>query len=388
MLAPARPFQSVVMGLPEIASTLAGVVLLPIVFYDLFQTVVLPRPAVHKLQLARYLVRPLWRVWKWVALRSSAVDRSETRLAAFAPATLILLVLIWAFGLILGYGLILYGFRDQFRPELADFPEAFYVSASTLVPLAYGDFVPEQGFARFLIVLESANGVAFGAASITLLFELYGSFRNREEAVVALDALAGAPASAVQLLETAAAPTMDGILKDTFEEWRHWSAMVLESHLAYPLLVYFRSSHDNEAWINSFGAVMDAAALVITSMDKHESHGSAKLMSIVGNHLVEDISWLFRFEPDSSPIVERDEYVAAIARLKKAGYPAQDGEEHWQKFAAARGRYAVSLNRLAHLLSAPPAPWVGDRSYLPHRQRAGRRKPASTTAGGEKQPVS
>src|SRR5207245_9372622 len=115
-------------------------------------------------------------------------------------------------------------------------------------------------------------------AASTWLFELYGSFRAGEEAVVARDALAGAPASAVQRLGAAAAPTMDGILKDTFEECRKWSAMVLESHLAYPLLVYFRSSHDNEAWINSFGAVMDAAALVITSVEGDESHGAAKLM--------------------------------------------------------------------------------------------------------------
>ena len=70
------------MGLPEIASTAAGLVLLPMVFYDLFQTVVLPRPAVHKFQLARYIIRPMWTVWRWVALRSSRVDRSETRLAA------------------------------------------------------------------------------------------------------------------------------------------------------------------------------------------------------------------------------------------------------------------------------------------------------------------
>src|SRR5438552_15392612 len=97
-----------------------------------------------------------------------------------------------------------------------------------------------------MIILESGTGVALAALAITLLFELYGSFRAREEAVVALDALAGAPASAVQLLETAAAPTMDGILKDTFEEWRKWSAMVLESHLAYPLPGYFRSSHATE----------------------------------------------------------------------------------------------------------------------------------------------
>jgi len=360
----------------EIVATTGGGILLLVTFYDLFQTVVLPRPAVRKFQLARTVVRPMWRAWRWVALRSTRVDRSESRMAAFAPIALIVLFLIWAMALVLGYGLLLYGLRAEFRPELADFPEAFYVSASTLVPLAYGDFVPEQGWARALIVLESANGVAFGALAITLLFELYGSFRSREEAVVALDALAGAPASAVQLLETAAGPTMDGKLRETFDEWQKWAAMVLESHLAYPLLIYFRSSHDNEAWINSFGAVMDASALVLSSVEGDQSAGSAKLMFTIGNHLVEDVSWLlFRNPGDAEAIIEREEYAAAIVRLKAAGYHAQDGDAHWQKFAKMRGKYAMFLNRMAQLLSAPPAPWVGDRSYLPHRQSR-RRRPA------------
>src|SRR5919198_1660125 len=297
------------MGTLDILSIIAGVVVLAITFYDLFQTVVLPRPAVRNFQLARTLIRPMWKVWKWVSLRSSAVDRSEGRLAAFAPIALIVLVLTWAAALVLGYGLLIYGVRDQFQPEMEDFPEAFYVSAATLVPLAFGDIIPTQGISRLIIVLESANGVAFGAAAITLLFELYGSFRAREEAVVALDALAGAPASAIQLLETAAKPGMDGILRETFEEWRKWSAMVLESHLAYPLLIYFRSSHDNEAWINSFGAVMDAAALILSSVEGNEAAGSAKLMMTVGDHLVEDVNWLlFQRSVEAEPVIERSEY--------------------------------------------------------------------------------
>jgi ion channel len=368
------------MGGTEYLAAAAGVVLLAITFYDLFQTVVLPRPAVRKYQLARMIVRPMWRVWKWVSLRSSRIDRSESRMASFAPIALIMLVLIWAVGLVVGYALLEYGVRDQFQPEMEDFPEAIYVSAATLVPLAFGDIIPTQGLSRLIIVLESANGVAFGAAAITLLFELYGSFRAREEAVVALDALAGAPASAVQLLETAKKPGMDGILRETFEEWRKWSAMVLESHLAYPLLIYFRSSHDNEAWINSFGAVMDASALIMSSVEADPTAGSAKLMATVGDHLVEDITWLlFRAQLDAVPIIERSEYEAAIARLKAAGYNAHDGDAHWQKFVAMRSKYAMFLNRMAQLLSAPPAPWVGDRSYVPHRERP-RRRPVSTTA--------
>jgi hypothetical protein len=351
----------------------AGALLLAAVTFDLFQSVVLPRPAVRRVQLARIIVRPLWRPWRWAFSRGARVERAEARLAAFAPLALIWLFAIWGFALIVAYSLMLDAVRDQFHPPLTDYLTSFYVSGTTLVPLAYGDFVPEQGLARALIFVESATGVGVAALAITLLFELYGSFRSREESVVALDALAGAPPSAVQLLETAAERGMDDVLKETFDEWRKWSAMVLESHLAYPLLVYFRSSHDNEAWINSFGAMMDAAALIITSTDDR-SKGSAKLMFTVGNHLVEDLTWALRLHTQPDAIIERSEYTAAIDRLRAAGYNVMDGEEHWTKFSHFRSKYASTLNLMAQLLLAPPAQWVGDRSYLPHRQRPRRRR--------------
>ncbi len=350
-----------------------GVLLLVVTFYDLFQSVVLPRPAVRKVQLARTIVRPMWRLWKWTMNRGARIERSEARLAAFAPIALLTLFVVWGIALITGYSLLIDALSGQFRPPLNDWLESFYVSATTLVPLSYGDFVPEHGPARLVIILESGTGVVLAALAITLLFELYGSFRSREESVVALDALAGAPASAVQLLETAAGPGMDGALKETFDEWRRWSSMVLESHLAYPLLVYFRSSHDNEAWINSFAAVMDSAALILSSTDS-PAKGAAKLMFTIGNHLVEDISWVFRLKVEPEPIIERSEYTAAIGRLRAAGYRVTDGDAAWEQFSHYRAKYASALNLMAQYLLAPPAQWVGDRSYLPHRQRPRRRR--------------
>ncbi len=359
---------------------ITGAVLLIVTFYDLFQSVVLPRPAVRKVQLARTIVRPLWRFWKWSLNRGSRIDRSEARLAAFAPISLLTLFLVWGISVITGYSLLIDSLAGEFRPPLNDWLTSFYVSATTLVPLSYGDFVPEHGPARLLIILESGTGVALAALAITLLFELYGSFRSREESVVALDALAGAPPSAVQLLETAAQPGMDGALKETFDEWRRWSAMVLESHLAYPLLVYFRSSHDNEAWINSFGAVMDSASLILSSTDS-EAKGAAKMMFTVGNHLVEDLAWVFQLTLAPDPIIEKSEYKAAILRLKAAGYRVTDGDAAWEQFSHYRSKYASALNQMAQYLLAPPAQWVGDRSYLPHRQRARRgRQPARRPA--------
>jgi Ion channel len=352
--------------------SVVGLVLIVIVFYDLFQSIILPRPAVNKVQLARRLVRPTWLMWRWVSQRSSRIDRSEGRLAAFAPAVLLLLFVVWAAVLVLGYALIIDGIADQFHPSPQDLATSIYISATTLVPLSYGDFVPEGGLARAVIIAESATGVGIAALVITLLFSLYESFRAREELVVSLDAMAGAPPSGVQILETAAKHGMRPELKATFDEWRAWSAMVLESHLAYPLLVYFRSSHDNEAWINSFGAVMDAAVLIISTVDD-DSEGPARLMFRIGTHLVEDMSWVFGLKTATDGIVERDEYQVAVERLLKSGYHVRDTEAGWKQFAELRSQYASPLNQMAHWLVIPPAQWIGDRSYLPHRVKRGSR---------------
>ena len=337
----------------QVLWSVVGIIIIAVVFYDLFQTVVLPRPAVGKMQLARKVVRPMWRVWRWVSQRTSRIERSESRLAAFAPVALLTMFLIWAAALVVGYGLLLDGLAEQIRPVPQDLITTMYISASTLVPLAYGDFVPEGGAARLVIFAESATGVAIAALAITLLFSLYESFRAREEMVVSLDAMAGAPPSGVQILETAAEQGMRSELNATFDEWRRWSAMVLESHLAYPLLIYFRSSHDNEAWINSFGAVMDAAILTISTIDD-DSEGPAHLMFTVGNHLVEDMSWVFNIKSSDDPIVERAEYEVAVQRLIKAGYGIRDVEAGWKKFAELRARYATGLNQMALWLAIPP----------------------------------
>ena len=343
-------------------------------FYDLFQSVVLPRPAVRKLQLAYVIGRPMWMGWRWLSQRTTSLDSSERRLAAFGPLSLLVFFFIWGIGIVLGYGLVFYGLADQFRPVLSDFPTSFYVSATTLVPLSYGDFVPEVGLARAFIVAESVTGIGVAAVAITLLFSLYDAFRSREEAVIALDALAGAPPAGVYILEYAALRGLRPQLGETFEEWRKWTAMVLESHLAYPWLFFFRSSHDNEAWINSFAAVMDAAVLVVSTVEE-ESEGPARLMLTVGNHFAEDTAWVLRFKADLDAIIGRDEYDAAVERLRKAGYRIK--ENGWAEFSKLRSKYGSVVNQLALLLAVPAAEWVGDRSYLPHRQRRRRATPVA-----------
>jgi Ion channel len=351
-----------------------GIALVLIVFYDLFQSVVLPRPAINKLATVRYLLRGAWYTWRWVGNRMSSIPRRERWLATYGPIGVLVSFAVWGLALVLGYGLIIDGLREQLRPTPDSLGTSLYFSATTLVPLSYGDIIPIGIPARLATIFESTTGIIFAALAITLLFSLYEAFQRREELVVTLDALAGAPPSGVQILETAAAHNMRDELIKTFDDWKLWAAAVLESHLAYPSLVFFRSSHDNEAWLNSFGAVMDAAVLVMSTVED-KSEGPAKLMYRVGNHLVEDLSWYFRrwAVPADTPVIERFEFDEAWGRLKKAGYQCNSPEEAWTKFARFRTNYAAPINGLARALAIIPAQWIGDRSYLPHREREQRR---------------
>ncbi|MDQ6883928.1 MAG: potassium channel family protein [Candidatus Dormibacteraeota bacterium] len=357
------------------AEIIGGIALLLVILYDIFQSVVLPRPAINKLATVRYLIRGIYWMWRWVGNRISSIPRRERWLATYGPVAVLTIFVAWGLALVLAYGLIIDGVRDELHPVPDSFGTSLYFSATTLVPLSYGDIVPIGLPARLATIAESTTGIIFAALVITLLFSVYEAFQRREELVVSLDALAGAPLSGVQILETAAAHEMRDELIKTFDDWKGWAAAVLESHLAYPSLVFFRSSHDNEAWLNSFGAVMDAAVLVMSTVED-KSEGPAKLMYRVGNHLVEDLSWYVRrwAVPADTPVIERFEFDEAWARLKQAGYRCHAPEEAWTTFAKFRSNYAAPINGLARALAIIPAQWIGDRSYLPHRQREQRRR--------------
>jgi hypothetical protein len=356
------------MGFARGLEVVTGVVLGLIAFYDIFKSIVLPRPAINKFVFVRQIFFTTWAIWRRIGERIENPGRREGWLATFAPVGALLMFLVWGAALIFAYAFIYDGLRDQIRPAPGDFLQSLYFSATTLVPLSYGDFVPEGILARVFTIGESATGVAIAALAITLLFSLYDSFQRREELVVSLDALAGAPPSGLQILETSAELGIRDQLGLTFNEWRAWTSAVLESHLAYPLLFYFRSSHDNEAWLNSFGAVMDAANLVVSTLDG-ESVGPARLMLTVGNHLVEDMSWNFGYDKDEETGVEKDEFIAAVDRLKRAGYTCRQVDAAWEHFSKIRRKYAYVLNQAARRFAIIPAQWIGDRSYIPHRGR-------------------
>jgi len=359
--------------------TLGGLVVVSILF-DIFLTVVVPRRAPNvgrRLRLSGYLVPGLWRVWRWLGLGMSSAERREGFLGSYGALSVILLLAAWVACLIVGYGLLFDSVASQLHPESDHLGASLYFAGTTLLTLGFGDIIPVGGSARLLALIAAANGLGLFALVITLLFTLYGSFQRREVAVVVLEAGAGAPPSGVTLLETYA---LAGILDDlpgVFRDWQSWAAEVLDSHIAYPILAYFRSSHDNDSWISSLGAVMDASTLVLTTV-KGGPKGWAKLSRSVGGHCLEDLVNYFGLPTELEVGVERDEFEEARRRLARAGFELEDADVAWANFSRMRTSYAGRVNALARYWATPPAQWIGDRSPLRFHHRHGERQASVT----------
>ena len=347
----------------DVLAALVGLAVVVYVLNDVFQSVVVPRPTPARYRIPRWVVRPGWRAWRGIALRTSSTGERERMLGVFAPLVVVVLLVVWLSGLVLGFGFIFFGLREQLQPVVHDFPTAVYFAGTSVLTIGFGDFVATSGLARVLALVAGGTGLGTIALAISFLFSLYASFQRREILIVTLDARAGAPPSGVTLLETMAKLGMIDDLPRFFGDWEKWAAEVLDSHLAYPVLAYFRSSHDNESWVSALGAVLDATTLLLTTCTDGPQ-GPAKLMFAMGTHLVEDLGRYFQIESDHDVGVERYEFDEARERLAAAGWALRPAEESWVAFSRRRIQYAVALNNMAKWWAAPPTQWIGDRSYI------------------------
>ena len=361
-----------VAGLAEAA---AGLLLIGLVLWDIFQTVVLPRQAPTRLRIAPNLIRLTWPAWRWRALRRVTTIGQEKILGSYAPAVVVLLLATWMAVMVLGFALLLYSLRDAVAPA-ADFGTVLYFAGTSVLTIGFGDVTATHGLARGLAVLAGGLGLGVLALGITYLFSLYASFQRREILVVRLEARSGAPPSGVALLHAYGAADMRGSLAGFFTEWESWAAEVLDTHVAYPILPYFRSSHDNVSWVSALGAVLDASALVLTAVDGGPT-GEATMVQRVGGHFVEDLSNYFGWHHSPLALVERTEFDDARSQLAEAGWSLRDADAAWERFVALRSTYAARLNDMALYWVTPPAMWIGDRGAV----RAIRHVPTPTPTG-------
>ena len=345
----------------------AGILVLAVTLLDVFSTLVMPRSSRRRIRLTRLLFLATWRPWRWLGVRMNTLERRERMLAVAAPLFFFILLVSWAGLTVVGYALVLWspafvhGVHGQ---GAGQFLTSLYFSGSSLFTIGFGDIVA-TGATRGIVIVEGATGLGLVAVVIAYLPVLYQAFNRREVGVLFLDARAGSPPSGPELLRRTGGDGLAGDLPELFREWERWSADVLETHLSYPLLAFFRSPHDYTSWVTTLGAVLDAATLVLAVVEDGP-HEQAKMFYLTGTHAVEDLWHYFSGEEHESTI-GRDEFHEVMEDLRNAGIALHSEDAAWERFVRLRSRYGGRLDALAVLLASPPGQWIGDRSALPAR---------------------
>ncbi len=367
---------------------LAGVVVFLVVLWDAFEAIILPRRVTRKFRLTRFYYLFTWRSWKFYARLISSRKARETFLGFFGPISLLFLIGVWAIGLVLAFGMMQYGAGSavNLSGTNSSLYTDIYLSGTTFFTLGLGDVVPRSGIARFLVVMEAGIGFGFLAAVIGYLPFIYGAFGHRETNIVLLDARAGTPPTAGELLRRHSYPTGKEALFELFREWEHWSAELLESHLSYPVLAYFRSQHDNQSWIGSLTAILDACALTVAGIEGACAK-QAELTFAIARHAVVDLCQVFGATP-RAPQADRlpPETLAKLRdKLAQHGTMLSADPEAEQKLLELRKMYEPYVFALANHLNQTLPPWIPDHKSKDNWQTTAW---ARTSGGADGEPIS
>src|SRR5262245_862023 len=346
----------------------AGALLAAVVLWDAFQTIILSRQVAPRLRPTRIFYRILW--WPLRAATQSLPPskRKENVLTVFGPLSVLLLIATWASGLVLAFGSLYWGIGPQMLgPDGGSgFGTELYASGTTFFTLGIGDVTPRTPLARALTVLESGLGFAFLAMVIGYLPLISQAFSRREISISMLDARAGSPPTAARLLQRNFHNKGDDLL-ELLRNWERWSAELLESHLSFPLLSYFRSQHDNQSWVAALTAVLDTCALVIARID-HQSATAARLTFAMARHAVVDLCAVARLEPirsgvDRLPAAEEKELERFLAA---AGIRFRTDEASIANLRTLRASYEPYVEALSSWLLMPLPKWIPPEGEQQH----------------------
>jgi voltage-gated potassium channel Kch len=339
------------------AAALIGVVLL-----DAFEALVLPRRVRHAYRLARLFYRAGWGLSGALARRLPGGRGRQGFLSVFGPLSLFALLAVWAAGLIVGFALLHWSLDTPLSipPGTgAGFGTFLYFSGTTFFTLGYGDVVPAGGLGRALSVVEAGLGFGFLALVLSYLPVLHQAFSRREVTISLLDARAGSPPSAGELLRRLAeAGSLAGV-GPLLAEWERWAAELLESHLSFPVLRYYRSQHDNQSWVGALTAILDTSAFLVASPGAPDGH-QARLTFAMARHAAVDLVLVSSIAP-RAPASDRLP-AADLARLRAAlggaGLAAGDEPAVAKALAELRGLYEPFVNALAEHLQFALPPFV------------------------------
>ncbi len=349
----------------SIPAAIFGLVIIAVVLLDAFETVVLPRRVTRQFKLTAWFYRRTWIPWKKIAGHIPGGTRQQSFLGYFGPLSLIMLLAFWATMLILGFALLQYGAgrHEVLGNEPITFSRILYHSGETFFTLGYGDIVPTSSLARLLSVLEAAMGFTFLGVVIGYLPVVYASFSRREIQISMMDARAGSPPTASELLVRLAGssedPTLDQVVLDeVLRDWERWAGELLESHLSYPVLSFFRSQHSNQSWLAALTTMLDVTSLLLTGIEGVHP-GQARLTFAMARHAAVDLAQVVnaRYDAQQPERLTDEDFIALQEALAAAGLILRSGDDARQKLNRLRSMYEPYVHAMGKVLMLSVPQW-------------------------------
>lgn len=333
--------------------------LIAVLLWDAFETVILPRTVGRRVRLARVYLSTTWRQWTRIAAHFRSDRRRERFLAVYGPLSLLGLIAVWASGLLFGFAGLHWSAGSHLRPLNAALPfvDDLYLSGTTFFTLGLGDLQPVGHWARAITVAEAGTGFAFLAIVIAYFPVLYQSFSRREAQLTLLDAWAGSPPAAGEVLRRLAGRNELGALPAFLKDWEYWCSDVLESHISYPAVAFFRSQHQRQSWVSALATILDLSALVEVGIDGVPTW-QAHVTFAMARHTVVDLSQVLHADPDPAANRLPPEALEELRRhLESAGVTCARSPEADRQLQNLRRSYDPFISGLSRALLMPAPPW-------------------------------
>jgi Ion channel len=340
---------------------LVGFLIIVVILWDVFETIVLPRRVTRRVRLTRLLYRSTWIPWSAIAGTISNKKRKEKFLSFYGPLSLLMLLAVWAIGLVFAMAIVQWSIGSNagaFNTPAGLFQD-LYFSGTTFFTLGLGDVTPINHAARIATVAEAGLGLGLFALVIGYFPALYQAFSRREASISMLDARAGTPPTAGELLRRHREGQGMDALEQLLRDWERWSADLLESHLSYPVLCFFRSQHDNQSWLASLTTVLDTCSLVMVGIDGMPKW-QAQLTFKMARHAIVDIAQIFNASPlkNDGARLSDEELARLRAMLSSSGVALRQESGDDETLAELRAMYEPYIAVLSNYLMMPLPGWL------------------------------
>jgi hypothetical protein len=344
---------------------LLGAALVLMMLVEIFVAFLLPRRVKRDPVIVRSVFNYAWLPWRRVA-RLLPAQAADTMLGLYGPFGLLLNLVLWVTAMMFGYACLQWAAGSHLGAlhHTVSFGNDLYFSAATMTTDGPSSLTAQDTLARIVQVIDAGSGLAVLAIVIGYLPSLYQAFSRREATVSQLDARAGSPPSAGRLLLRSADHEGWPALNRYLGSWEQWVAELMETHLAYPVLAYFRSQHVNQNWLAAICTVLDACVFAIAAAP-HGTVDSARFTFAIARHAVADLSYSFHVTPTAPPHerLPTAQLQELIGQLRELGIEmGAEPDVIAERMIRMRAFYEPYVNALADRLELAMPPWLAPES--------------------------